>query len=82
MHSIVEALSRPITSDSPSKYYQEHRITRDQYKTWRQHVIMDSLRGQRYGQSFCNFFNITDNIIFYTTDRSRCDQLIRKNYVR
>ena len=64
------------SSDSSNK------ITRDQYDRWRHGYVLDGLRGLRYGQSFCNEFGITDNILFYSRDQIRADRHIRKYYVK
>ena len=57
-------------------------ITQDEYETWRQDFIWEALHGQRYGQSFCNRFGITDNHLYYNNgDIEWADGYIRKHYV-
>ena len=56
-------------------------VFRADYEQWRQEVVFDALQGLRYGQSFCNRFDITDNILFYERDPEWADAYIRKNYV-
>jgi hypothetical protein len=51
------------------------------YRQWRQESVFDLLRGLRYGQSFCNRFDITDNILFYERDPEWADVYIRKTYI-
>jgi hypothetical protein len=51
------------------------------YQQWRQEAVFDMLRGVRYGQSFCNRFDITDNILFYECDPEWADVYIRKTYI-
>jgi hypothetical protein len=51
------------------------------YQQWRQEAVFDMLRGVRYGQSFCNRFDITDNILFYERDPEWADVYIRKTYI-
>jgi hypothetical protein len=51
------------------------------YQQWRQEAVFDVLRGVRYGQSFCNRFDITDNILFYEQDPEWADVYIRKTYI-
>jgi hypothetical protein len=51
------------------------------YRQWRQEAVFDMLRGVRYGQSFCNRFDITDNILFYERDPEWADVYIRKTYI-
>lgn len=57
-------------------------ITKEEYELFRKDFTWDALHGIRYGQSFCNRFNITDNLLYYDRDYNRCDEYIRKNYVR
>ena len=57
-------------------------ITKEDYDQWREDFIWEALHGQRYGQSFCNRFGITDNHLFYAPgDIAWCDNYIRKNYI-
>jgi hypothetical protein len=58
------------------------RITEKEYSLWHAAYTFEGLKGIRYGQSFCNHFNITDNILFYTSDHTRCDTYIRKTYLK
>jgi hypothetical protein len=51
------------------------------YQQWQQESVFDLLRGVRYGQSFCNRFDITDNILFYERDPEWADVYIRKTYI-
>lgn len=57
-------------------------VTQQQYREWQQQYSFDGLKSQRYGQSFCNHFDITDNILFYSRDYEYADNYIRKTYVR
>ena len=57
-------------------------IDRDDYEQWRQDFIWEALHGQRYGQSFCNRFGITDNHLYYNNgDIKWADDYIRKTYL-
>ena len=57
------------------------KVTKEQYADWKRQFTADALRGQRYGQSFCNRFGITDNLLFFTTEIDWCEDYIRKNYL-
>jgi len=58
------------------------RISLDQFTKWKNQYSFDGLRGLRYGQSFCNQFDISDNILYYTTfDVAQCDAYIMKTYI-
>jgi len=57
-------------------------VAQEDYELWRRDFIWEALHGQRYGQSFCNRFGITDNHLYYTNrDIAWCDEYIRKNYL-
>ena len=58
------------------------RVTQEQYQQWARGFVFEGLRNQRYGQSFCNRFGITDNILYYERDYQTADAYIRRHYVR
>lgn len=58
------------------------QITPEQYRQWARGFVFEGLRNQRYGQSFCNRFGITDNILFYCDTVVKADEYIRKHYIR
>ena len=51
------------------------------YKAWKKEFSFEALKGIRYGQSFCNQFNIQDYVLFYMVDTERADLHIRKHYI-
>lgn len=57
------------------------KVTQEQYRQWAAGFVFEGLRNQRYGQSFCRHFGITDNILFYAGTVSEADQYIRENYI-
>ena len=57
------------------------RISLAQYEQWQKEFTFDALQDLRYGQSFCNKFNIQDNRIHYERDWVRCDVLIRREWI-
>jgi hypothetical protein len=57
------------------------RISQQRFEEWQQLYTWDALHGIRYGQSFCNYFAITDNRLFYERNQHRCDSLIRHEYL-
>jgi hypothetical protein len=59
----------------------QHSITQGEYDAWRDEFVFDGIRGMRYGQSFCNHFDITDYVLFYMLDWDKADQHIRKLYL-
>jgi hypothetical protein len=57
-------------------------ITLAEYEQWRETYTFLALQGQRYGQSFCNTFGITDNHLYYNTGGvDWSDAYIRKTYL-
>jgi hypothetical protein len=57
------------------------KISRAEYDQWARGFVFDGLRNQRYGQSFCNHFDITDNILFYAQTVDEADRYIQKIYI-
>jgi hypothetical protein len=51
------------------------------YESWQKLYTFDALQDLRYGQSFCNHFDIQDHRIFYERDWVRCDILIRSEWI-
>lgn len=58
------------------------KISVKSYEQWAREFIFDGLRDQRYGQSFCNRFGITDNILYYSTTVTEADQYIQEHYIK
>jgi hypothetical protein len=58
------------------------KISREEYNQWARGFVFDGLRDQRYGQSFCNHFNIHDNILYYASTVDQADRYIRETYVK
>ena len=53
-----------------------------EYEQWRESYTFLALKGQRYGQSFCNTFGITDNNLYYNIGAvNDADAYIRKMYL-
>jgi len=59
----------------------QHSITQAEYEAWKREFTFDGIRGARYGQSFCNHFDITDHVLFYKIDWAGADQYIRSMYL-
>jgi hypothetical protein len=60
----------------------DNAVSAEDYEQWRHDYIWEALHGIRYGQSFCNRFDITDNHLYYAPgDVAWCDDYIRKNYL-
>jgi len=57
-------------------------VTKKQYQQWRKAVVFDCCRGLTQGQSFCEYFDIRDNLLLYNviSDLS-VDPYIRDTYL-
>jgi len=59
-------------------------ITEAEFESWKQQFSFDALQGLRYGQSFCDRFGITDNLLYHASvfrTIEACDNYIRKHYI-
>ena len=57
-------------------------ISQEDFELWQQDFTWDALHGLRYGQSFCNRFNISNNLIYYSTwPPEQMEDYIRKHYI-
>jgi hypothetical protein len=59
----------------------QNSVTEAAYEAWRLEFTFDGIRGLRYGQSFCNHFDITDYVLYYKLDWDSADQHIRTVYL-
>ena len=76
-HSVF-TYSAPVTM---TKTTARASITLQQYADWQQQFTVDALRGQRYGQSFCNRFGVHDNLLFFTQEIDWCERYIKDKYI-
>ena len=61
---------------------QDLSLSQSWYQRWKKEYTFDALKyGYRYGQSFCNAFDLTDHILYYERDHTRADARIKKHYV-
>ena len=60
---------------------QQNSVTEAAYEDWKREFTFEGIRGARYGQSFCNYFDITDHVLFYKVDWVSADQYIRSMYL-
>ena len=68
-------------NDTPLKVLIDY-IDPEDYIQWKEDFIWEALHGQRYGQSFCNRFGITDNHLYYNTGGiDWADKYIKKTYL-
>ena len=60
---------------------QQNSVTESAYEDWKREFTFEGIRGLRYGQSFCNHFDITDYVLYYKMDWASADQHIRTVYL-
>ena len=57
-------------------------ISLEDFELWRKDFTWDALHGIRYGQSFCNRFNISDYLLYYTAwPPEQLEDYIKKHYI-
>ena len=71
-----------VTATTTTRVTFNNHIPLEDFEIWQQDFTWDALHGIRYGQSFCNRFRITDNLLYYTTwPPEQMNDYIRKNYI-
>lgn len=59
-----------------------HTITEEQYTEFKHYYVIDVLKGKRYGQAFCDRFNISNaSPLYYFKSHEICDRWICDNYL-
>lgn len=81
MHTGFSSMVKEITIATGSYSKANSKVSRADYLSWQHGFVFEALQGLRYGQSFCNHFDITDNILFYEQDPEWSDSYIRSYYV-
>jgi hypothetical protein len=76
---MFDQMIRSLTADATEEI---KTVSLEEYQQWQELYTWDAIQDQRYGQSFCNHFDITDHRLFYERDWVRCDQMIRREYIR
>ena len=64
----------------PSSRHSTISITTEQFEQWKKQYTVDGLRGTRYGESFCKYFNITDYVLYYSLTPEQADTYITETY--
>jgi tagatose-1,6-bisphosphate aldolase non-catalytic subunit AgaZ/GatZ len=58
------------------------KILQEDFELWQKDYTWDALHGLRYGQSFCNRFSISDNLLYYTGwPIDQIDAYIKRTYI-
>ena len=76
------AFDQMVTATTTTRVAFRNHVSQEDYELWQKDVIWDCLHGLRYGQSFCNRFGISDNLLYYTTwPADQIDAYIQREYV-
>jgi len=66
-----------------SEVLPSYNIARDDHDFWKKTVLpFDIIKGQRYGQCWCNHFNVLDVFVFYCTSSAEVEEYLNKTYVK
>ena len=57
------------------------KISIEEYNVWQRQYLFDALSGMTYGESFCDYFKVNDNLLNRDTGISQTDEYIRSTYV-
>jgi len=71
-----------VTETTATRNTMTNHIGLEEFELWKQDYTWDALHGIRYGQSFCNRFGITDNLLYYNIwSLNQVDDYIKKTYI-
>jgi hypothetical protein len=74
---VFDALMQDLEPYTPPRY-----ISRAEYDAWRRHFVFDGLRDLSYGESFCRYFDIRDNVLRFSQTVREADEYIERYYLR
>ena len=76
-----DSMTNDILTRCGRRTLPKHSVSTSKYEAWKREFTFEGIRGARYGQSFCNYFDITDHVLFYKVDWASADQYIRSMYL-
>jgi len=80
-HNLIMALDTRILEQIDNSWQSRKLVNFQDYQTWRKSFIFEALRGCKYGQSFCQHFDVKDNLLFYVFDPHRAHNYIQEHYL-
>lgn len=57
-------------------------VSKKEYELFRKEYIFEVLKGLRYGEAFCERFQIKDPVISRITNINLAEELIKANYIK
>lgn len=77
-----QAFDQMVTATTTTRVRLQNHITQAEFEQWQLAFTFEALQGQRYGQSFCNHFGISDNLLYYTQwPTDQVDDYIQRYYL-
>ena len=79
-----EAVFANMVNDMTTEYHlptEDNSVSIELYEQWKREYTWDALMNLRYGQSFCNHFNIQDNRLYYERGWINCDSIIQREWL-
>ena len=77
---VMAQMVRELMQDPPDT--ENRTVSRRDYEQWTRGFVFEAMRNLSFGQSFCRYFDIRDNILYYAGTMADADAYIMKNYVR
>ena len=74
---VFDTLMQDLEPCPPPRY-----VSLAEYDAWRKHFVFDGLRNLSYGESFCRYFNIRDNVLRFSQTVRQADEYIKRYYLR
>ena len=76
-----QRFGRIITTMEQSKSHKEFNIDPMEFEHFEKSFSFLALQNQRLGQAFCNYYDITDHILYHPPNPDRAIKYIKKYYV-
>lgn len=57
-------------------------ISKQEYEIFRKEYIFEQIKGKRYGQAFCERFNVNDMVVNCLVDEDIAREMIEENYIQ
>lgn len=71
-----------LTPEMTQRFKSDRRITAEEFAQWKKTLVFDQLRGIRMGQSFCNYFDIEDALLYYNAmNTTEFERYVAKTYL-
>lgn len=79
---LKELIQEHLTHSTVSEKFENFSIGLKQFEEFNRYYVIQAIQGLRYGQAFCNYFDITDYRLYYHHDMEYCQDLIKSEYIQ